>query len=161
MRWYLELDACLRLMLDRPGVALDPEIHALALVGLFQLAHGATPAHAAVAETVEATRALGKPRAAGLVNALLRRYQREGEALLGEARQDPQARHAHPAWLLDGLARDWPENWPAMVAAGNAEPPMWLRVNCRQGSRDDYLARLAAAGIAAESCAFAPEALRI
>lgn len=161
MRWYLELDACLALMLDRPGAALDPEIHALALVGLFQLAHGATPVHAAVAETVEATRVLGKPRAAGFVNALLRRYQREGLVILGRAHQEPQARHAHPAWLLDAFARDWPEHWPAMVAAGNAEPPMWLRVNRRQGSRDDYLARLAAAGIGAESCAFAPEALRI
>lgn len=161
MRWYLELDACLALMLDRPGVALDPEIRALALVGLFQLAHGATPAHAAVAETVEATRVLGKPRAAGLVNALLRRWQREGAAILGRAHQQPQARYAHPAWLLDALARDWPGQWQAMVAAGNAEPPMWLRVNRRQGSRDDYLVRLAAAGHAAEDCAFAPEALRL
>ena len=161
VRWYLELDACLRLMLDRPGVVLDPEIHALALVGLFQLAHGATPAHAAVAETVEATRVLGKPRAAGLVNALLRRWQREGEVILGKAQKEPQARYAHPAWLLDALARDWPEQWQGMVAAGNAEPPMWLRVNRRQGSRDDYLARLAAAGMAAEACAFAPEALRL
>jgi len=46
------------MMLDRPGGALDPEIRALALVGLFQLAHGATPAHAAVAETVEARQTL-------------------------------------------------------------------------------------------------------
>jgi 16S rRNA (cytosine967-C5)-methyltransferase len=161
VRWHLELDACLALMLDRPGAALDPEIRALALVGLFQLAHGATPAHAAVAETVEATRVLGKPRAAGLVNALLRRWQREGEAILGRAHRQPQARYAHPAWFLDALARDWPAQWQAMAAAGNAEPPMWLRVNRLQGSRDDYLARLAAAGHSAETCAFAPEALKL
>ena len=161
VRWYLELDACLAQMLDRPGSALDPEIRALALVGLFQLAHGATPAHAAVAETVEATRALGKPRAAGLVNALLRRWQREGDVIRNRAHQEPQARYAHPTWLLDALARDWPKDWPSMVAAGNAEPPMWLRVNRRQGSRDEYLARLVAAGQAAERCDFAPEALRL
>jgi 16S rRNA (cytosine967-C5)-methyltransferase len=161
VRWYFELDACLTLMLDRPGVALDPEIRALALVGIFQLAHGATPAHAAVAETVEATRVLGRARSAGLVNALLRRFQREGEAIMNRAHEKPEARHAHPAWLLDALARDWPELWPVIVAAGNAQPPMWLRVNCRQGSREDYRARLAEAGMPAESCAFAPEALRL
>ena len=161
VRWYFELDACLTLMLDRPDAALVPEIRALALVGLFQLAHGATPAHAAVAETVEATRVLGRPRAAGFVNALLRRFQREGAAIMSKAHERPQARHAHPAWLLDALARDWPDLWPVMVAAGNAEPPMWLRVNRRQGSRDEYRARLAEAGMAAESSAFAPEALRL
>jgi len=161
VRWYFELDACLTLMLDRPDAALVPEIRALALVGLFQLAHGATPAHAAVAETVEATRVLGRPRAAGFVNALLRRFQREGAAIMSKAHERPQARHAHPAWLLDALARDWPDLWPVMVAAGNAEPPMWLRVNHRQGSRDEYRARLAEAGMAAESSAFAPEALRL
>ena len=161
VRWYFELDACLTLMLDRPDAALDPQIRALSLVGLYQLAHGATPAHAAVAETVEATRVLGWPRAAGLVNALLRRFQREGEAIMSKAHERPEARYAHPAWLLDAFARDWPELWPGIVAAGNAEPPMWLRVNRRQGSREEYRARLAEAGMTAESCAFAPEALRL
>ncbi|HEX9706499.1 MAG TPA: transcription antitermination factor NusB, partial [Steroidobacteraceae bacterium] len=77
VRWYFELDACLTLLLDRPDSRLDPEVRALILVGLFQLLHGATPEHAAVSETVEAARALGRPRTAGLVNALLRRFQRE------------------------------------------------------------------------------------
>ena len=161
MRWYFELAACLSLMLDRPDATLDPEIRALALVGLFQLAHGATPPHAAVAETVEATRVLGRPRAAGFVNALLRRFQREGAAIMSRAHERPEARHAHPAWLLDAFARDWPDLWQVLVAVGNTEPPMWLRVNRRQASRDEYRARLAAAGIATESSAFAPEALRL
>lgn len=161
VRWFFELDACLRQILDRPEAALDREIRALALVGLFQLAHGATPDYAAVSETVEATRVLGRPRAAGLVNALLRRFQRERRAIMDAARRAPQARHAHPAWLLEELVRDWPRDWPTIVTAGNAEPPMWLRVNRRQGDRDAYHARLAAAGMAAFRCAFAPEALRL
>jgi 16S rRNA (cytosine967-C5)-methyltransferase len=159
VRWFFELDACLARILDRPDAPLDREVRALALVGLYQLAHGATPAHAAVAETVEASRMLGRPRAAGLVNALLRRFQRERETILEEAHRTPQARHAHPAWLLDALARDWPRDWPMIVAAGNAEPPMWLRVNRRRGSREAYLAQLAAAGMRASASAFAPEAL--
>ena len=98
VRWYFELDACLRLVLDRPDAVLEAEIRALALVGLFQFAHGETPAHAAVSETVEATRVLGRPRAAGFVNALLRRFQREGAAIIASAHEKPEARHAHPAW---------------------------------------------------------------
>jgi 16S rRNA (cytosine967-C5)-methyltransferase len=161
VRWYFELDACLSLLLDRPAAALDPGIRALALVGLYQLAHGATPAHAAVAETVEATRALGRPRAVRLVNALLRRFQRERDSIIEAAHRLPQARYAHPGWLLEALEREWPQEWQLIVAAGNSEPPMWLRVNRRHGSRDDYRARLVAAGLDAHPCDFAPEALRL
>ena len=57
---------------------------ALLLTGLYQLLHATTPEHAAVSETVEAARALGRPRAAGLVNAVLRRFQRERESILAE-----------------------------------------------------------------------------
>ncbi len=161
VRWYFELDACLAALLDRPDSKLDPEVRALILVGLFQLLHGATPEHAAVSETVEATRALGRPRAAGLVNALLRRFQRERAAILAGAHRDPVARLAHPAWMLEAIGREWPGQQEAIAAAGNAEPPMWLRVNERRCSRDEYLARLEAAGLPATPCDFAPQALRL
>jgi 16S rRNA (cytosine967-C5)-methyltransferase len=161
VRWHVELEACLAALLDRPGAKQDPQVRALLLVGLYQLLHGATPEHAAVSETVEAARSLGKPRAAGLVNAVLRRLLREREAVLGRAHAGRPARHAHPAWMLDAFARDWPERWEQIAAAGNEEPPMWLRVNARRGTRDAYRARLADAGLPSEPAAFAPEALRL
>jgi 16S rRNA (cytosine967-C5)-methyltransferase len=161
VRWYPELEACLVRLLDRPGAKQDAELRSLLLVGLYQLLHGATPEHAAVSETVEAARALGQPRAAGLVNAVLRRFQRERAEILAVAHGSPAAKYAHPAWMLEEFARDWPERWESIAAAGNGEPPMWLRVNARRGTRDDYRARLADAGIAAEPCDFAPEALRL
>ncbi len=161
VRWYFELDACLARLLDRPDGQQDPELRGLLLVGLYQLLHGATPEHAAVSETVEGARALGRPRAAGLVNAILRRFQRERAAILSAAHQDRAARFAHPPWMLDAFARDWPGRWESIAAAGNCEPPMWLRVNARRGTRDAYRARLEAAGFAAEACEFAPEALRL
>jgi 16S rRNA (cytosine967-C5)-methyltransferase len=95
------------------------------------------------------------------VNALLRRFQRERDVIIETAHRVPQARHAHPDWLLEALEHDWPQEWQQIVAAGNSEPPMWLRVNRRHGSRDDYRARLAATGIDADPCDFAPEALRL
>ncbi len=161
VRWYFELTACLDALLDRPGAKQDAELRALLLVGLFQLRHGATPAHAAVSETVEGTRALGHASAAGLVNAILRRFQREGDAIVAAAHRARAARHAHAEWMLDAFARDWPDRWESIAAAGNAEPPMWLRVNARRGTRDDYLARLTDAGITATPAGFAPEALRL
>jgi 16S rRNA (cytosine967-C5)-methyltransferase len=161
VRWFFELEGCLAGLLERPGARQDPEVRALMLVGLYQLLHGETPPHAAVSETVEAARTLGHARAAGLVNAVLRRFLREREAILAAAHARRAARHAHAEWMLDAFARDWPDTWESIAAAGNAEPPMWLRVNARRGTRDAYRARLAEAGLAAEPCDFAPEALRL
>jgi len=161
VRWFFELDGCLALLTDRPPARLDPLIRCLLLVGLYQLAHGRTPAHAAVAETVEAARTLGQPRASGLVNAVLRRFQRERDVLLARAHREPQARHAHPAWLIEAIGRDWGERAEAILDSGNRHPPMWLRVNARRMDATAYRARLAAAGLDAGACAFAPEALRL
>jgi 16S rRNA (cytosine967-C5)-methyltransferase len=159
VRWFPELEAILDRLLDRPDAPLAKELRALALVGLYQLAHGRTPEHAAVSETVEAARALGHPRAAGFVNAVLRRFQRERDAVTAAAHAGRAARLAHPEWLLSAFERDWPGQWEAIAAAGNREPPMWLRVNASRTTRDDYRARLAAAGMESEPCAFALEAL--
>ncbi len=161
VRWYFELDACLAVLLDRPGAKLDPEVRALLLVGLYQLLHGETPEHAAVSETVEAARALGRPRAAGLVNAVLRRLQRERAAILAAAHRARPGRYAHPDWMLAAFARDWPEQWESIADAGNREPPMWLRVNVRRTTPEAWLSRLAGAGLAAQAVDFAPEALRL
>ena len=73
IRWYVRLQALLAKLLTNPRQSLDPEVQALAIVGLCQLLYTQIPQHAIVAETVNATRVLGQPRAAGLLNALLRR----------------------------------------------------------------------------------------
>jgi len=161
IRWFFELDACLALLTDRTPDRLDPPVRGLLLVGLYQLAHGRTPEHAAVAETVEATRVLRRPRASGLVNAVLRRFQREREVLLERAHRDPQGRHAHPSWLIEAIERDWNERAEAILEAANRHPPMWLRVNARRTEATAYRARLSQSGLDASACAFAPEALRL
>jgi len=161
VRWMPELEGCLRLLSSRPPEQLDPPIRALLCVGLYQLAHGETPPHAAVAETVEATRALQRPRAAGLVNAVLRRFQRERQEILAGAHLEPAARFAHPAWLVEAFSRDWPDDGESLLSAGNAQPPMWLRVNARRTDAAAYARRLAETGLEAQGCDFAPEALKL
>lgn len=136
-------------LMPRPLAKREPLLHALLLAGLYQLTAMRLPAHAAVAESVNAARELGKDWAAGLVNAVLRRYQREQAALDAVADAEPVARHAHPRWLLTQLQQDWPDDWETLCAANNARAPMTLRVNTARGSVVAYQQRLTEAGLTA------------
>lgn len=159
LRAYPRLDRWVDLLLARPLPARDEEIHDLLAVGIYQLEETRVPDHAAVAATVEAVRRLGRAQYAGLVNACLRRWLRERDALKARVARIPEVVHAHPRWWLDALARDWPKDWEHIVAAANQQAPMWIRVNRLRTSRDEWLARLVAAGGAATSWEPAPEAL--
>ncbi|GAB3022895.1 16S rRNA (cytosine(967)-C(5))-methyltransferase RsmB [Oleiagrimonas citrea] len=150
-RSWLRYDAALDHMLDKPLRRKEPAVHALLVVGLVQLDVLELPAYAAVAATVQAARALGKPRMAGLVNAVLRRWQREGDALRMKLDADDVSRWAQPAWLIDAVRRDWPQEAERVLATANREAPLTLRVNRRRGTRDAYLERLRAADLAAHA----------
>ncbi|MCD9032992.1 16S rRNA (cytosine(967)-C(5))-methyltransferase RsmB [Luteimonas sp. Y-2-2-4F] len=145
-------DAALAAWTERPLAPRDGPLRALLHAGFAQLDPLGLPAHAAVAATVEAARALGRAHQAGLVNALLRRAQREG---LPPA----SAEAAWPDWLRARVAADWPDAAAAVFAASAVAAPMWLRVNRRRGDREAYQARLQAAGIAAEAPAGPADAL--
>lgn len=154
LRQPTRFEAALNAFLSRPLPKRDAKVRALLLAGFAQLDPLGLPAHAAVAATVEAARMLGHEHQAGLVNALLRRAQREGLPA-----GDP---HAHwPQWLRAELQRDWGDETDAIFDASAIAPPMWLRVNARRGSRDDYALRLQAAGIDAVVEADLADALRL
>lgn len=146
-------------LMKRPLRARAPAVHAALLIGVHQLFEMRVPAHAAVAETVEAVRIVGGEWAVGLVNAVLRRVQAEAPQLREHFAHDPEFAHAHPRWLLDALAADWPDDWPAIVSAGNGRADLSLRVNARRGTRAAYAERLATAGIACVAHEFARDAL--
>jgi 16S rRNA (cytosine967-C5)-methyltransferase len=149
LRYYLQLDAVAAELLDKPLKAKDSDVQLLILMGLYQILYMRIPNHAAVSETVNVTKALKKPWARGLVNALLRRFLREREALMAGLEDDQEARYAHPPWFIEALKRAWPEQWQAVLDANNAYPPMTLRNNARQGSRDAYIRELQEAGLEA------------
>tara|TARA_R110002012_G_scaffold261068_3_gene442884 strand:+ start:2563 stop:3852 length:1290 start_codon:yes stop_codon:yes gene_type:complete len=153
-RWYTRLDALTRDLLNKPMKAADLDLQALLLVGLYQLLYLRVPAHAAIAATVECATEMGKPWAKGMLNAVLRRVQRESAELLAIVDQSPSERVSHPGWLFKRLQRAWPEQLDAITHANNLHPPMTLRVNQQQVSRDDYLLALHNAGIAATACNF-------
>jgi len=161
IRHHHRHQALLKLLLDRPLKGSDRLLEALLSVGLFQLAGKDYPDHAAVSATVAAAQALDQPRVAGLINATLRRYQRESTALLTTLEGDPAAWYSHPPWLVAQLRTDWPDQWRQILAANQAHPPLWLRVNLLRTRVDDYLDRLAAEGLRAVALTGFPAALRL
>ena len=106
-------------------------------------------AHTLVDQAVTTARAR-VPAAAKFINAVLRRFLREQDALVAQARQQPQALYQHPAWWIARLQHDWPAHAGALLAAANTHAPMVLRVNARHGTAADYAQRLAAQGRAAQ-----------
>lgn len=124
------------------------------------------PANAAyAAHTVvdQAVNAIGARRdlafAKGLVNAVLRTFLREREALLQAGAADPVARWNYPRWWIDAVRQAWPDAWERVLAAGNEAGPLTLRVNARQATADAYLQTLRDAGI--EATAVGEHAVRL
>lgn len=146
-------------VLGRPWEGQAPELQALLLVGLFQLEYAGTPPHAAVSATVTAARLVRQARAAGLVNACLRRFQRERVALLAAADATAGGRSSHPDWLVTALRRDWPEDAERILEANNEHPPLTLRTNARRVTTEALAAELERAGHASARVPFAPRAL--
>ena len=103
--------------------------------------------HTLVDQAVDAARQRAKPSAA-FVNAVLRRFLRERDALVAQALRDPLARFNHPAWWTTRLKADWPAQWQAILDANNLRAPMTLRVNARRSSAAAYAARLVEHGMA-------------
>jgi 16S rRNA (cytosine967-C5)-methyltransferase len=123
-----------------------PPVEGLLLVALAQLRGGGQHAeHTLVSQAVQAARALAGPQA-GLVNAVLRRFLREREALEAGLRGD-DAVHEHPAWWVQRLRRDWPAQADALLAQAQQPPPFTLRVNRRRSTVSAYLQALAEAGL--------------
>ena len=161
LRWFDQLEFLLTRYLDRPLKQRDGDIGMLILIGLYQLHHLDTPPHAAISETVEATVELDKPWAKPLVNALLRRSQREYQQGKPDPDQHPGAYYSHPGWLLDTIRSEWPEQWQTILEANNRRPPQHLRVNLLRASRENYLEDLERTGIRAQPLDLTPGGLHV
>ncbi|CAN7716073.1 16S rRNA (cytosine(967)-C(5))-methyltransferase RsmB [Pseudoduganella sp. LjRoot289] len=98
-------------------------------------------------------------RAKPMVNAVLRRFQRENKELLAAAALQPVAKWNYPQWWIDAVRAAYPDQWQAVLITGNQPPPLTLRVNLRRTSVAEYLTTLEAAGIAAAR--IGPQAVRL
>jgi 16S rRNA (cytosine967-C5)-methyltransferase len=160
LRWYPAIELLLQQLMQKPLREKEFEVQGLLACGLYQLMHTRVADHAALNETVAAVTKLKRPWAKGLVNGILRNFLRQREALEARLSKNPVFTHAHPQWLLDRLFNSWgSETARQIIAANNQRAPMCLRVNQLQGSRDNYLAHLSAANIAAQTGPFGEQSI--
>lgn len=144
------------LVTRRPPAAIAPLL-TLSLALLWPRAPALYAPHTVVDQAVACARRR-QPAGAGFVNAVLRRFLREREDLQTRLEaQSLEARWQHPAWWVQRLQQDWPDDWPARLAAAQAHPPMFLRANARQGSATAYVQALAERGF--EAWAVGPQAV--
>jgi 16S rRNA (cytosine967-C5)-methyltransferase len=132
-----------------------PRTDALLCTALSLLAADGPPSYAPftlVDQAVEAAKRDAATRAsATMLNACLRRFLREqGELLRIETEADPVARWNNPRWWTLRAHADHPDAGRDVLAAAQHPAPMVLRVNVQRGTAQAYVARLAAAGIAAQ-----------
>lgn len=154
------LEWCIQQLMAKVMTGKQRTLHYLLMVGIYQLVYTRIPPHAALAETVNGAVALKKPQLKGLINGVLRQFQRQQDDLLQRV-QSIRSHYLHPEWLLKRLQSTYPTQWQEIVDANNQKPPMWLRVNRTHHSRDGYLALLAEAGIAAFPHDTYPDAIRL
>ncbi len=161
LRFYHRLDALLKPLLKKPLGKKDADIQALLLSGLYQIIYLRTPDHAAISASVDATKALKKPWARGLVNAVLRNFlrQRDGSTNKKDDLGTTAAANSHPVWLFDKLKSEWPADWQQIVDYNNAHPPMSLRVNLAKVQRDEYQQLLKSFDIQSEQDSHTPSGL--
>jgi len=148
LRFLGRFESLLEALLVKP--LEDARLHALLLVALYQLEHGRAAPHAVVDQAVRTCHALGLTSAKGLVNAVLRNFLRRRVALGKSAQRAEPARYCHPQWWIDKLRAQFPDEYAAILEAGNTHPPLALRVNRRRAQVADYLERLRQHGIEGE-----------
>src|SRR5277367_2070742 len=161
VRGYYRHEAILARLLSTPVRSLDFLVRALLSVALYEIEDQRTPEYAVVDAAVQTAKSTDAVRAAGLINAVLRRYLRERKTVDAEIARSPATRHASPVWLADRLRADWPVRWTQLLAAGDAQAPMWLRVNSRSFRADEYLEELRRCGIGARAEPRVPQAVAL
>ncbi|WP_428944896.1 16S rRNA (cytosine(967)-C(5))-methyltransferase RsmB [Pantoea sp. FN060301] len=160
LRTLPQLEWIIGQLMERPMTGKQRTVHFLIMVGLYQLLFTRIPAHAALAETVEGAVALRRQQLKGLINGVLRQFQRRQDEL-AQAMQEGDLKYLHPKWLLERLRRAWPEQWQQIVEANNQRPPMWLRVNRQHHTREEWLRLLQDSGKNAEPHPDHADALRL
>lgn len=145
LRFYGEIDTYLKQLLEKP--LTDERLHAVLLVAIYQLLHDKADAFTVVNQAVHAVSQLKRPMAKswakGLVNAILRNFLRQKDALNAQSQTNEVAIYSYPQWWINKLKTQYSEHWQNILAVGNQHPPMTLRVNTHKISAQDYLQLLA------------------
>jgi 16S rRNA (cytosine967-C5)-methyltransferase len=126
----------LRLLLDKPLKKNVKIVEHLIMLGFYQLAFSRVSTHAAVSECVNACAPLNAVATKGLVNAVLRNFIRQ--EIANELPDNEQILSGQPKWLYKKLLTAYPEKHTPILEAMQVKAPIWLRVNQKQKSTDEY-----------------------
>lgn len=159
IRWYWQLSDQLKPLLKKPLKPKERQLKLILLVGIFQIQHLQTPAHAAVSDTVKCCQQLKKPWAKNLINACLRNYIRKQETISKQPL--PPTHYSHPKWLIERIEQAWPDQKKIIFAANNQAAPLCLRVNTKYCSQENYLKLLAEKNIKASKDPYSEIGIRI
>lgn len=149
LRFYAEAAAYLAALTPKP--VTDTRVQALLLVAMSQLLHGNDDDFTVVNQAVDAAGQTGQRWARGLVNAVLRNFLRQRATLQTALLNREEVQFNYPQWWIDTVRQQYPDQWQAVLTAGNQHPPMTLRVNLRKTTVVDYQRSLEAAGIASKT----------
>ena len=133
LRHRAEIDAILSERVRGGLVRLDPDVIDLLRLGVYQLLFmGSVPAYAAIAQTVELAKRRHGLGASKLVNAVLRRTDREREQLNPPVPTDSldalALKYSHPRWLIARWIERWGEqDTERLLTLNNAEAPIVIR----------------------------------
>ncbi|MBO6557588.1 MAG: 16S rRNA (cytosine(967)-C(5))-methyltransferase RsmB [Pseudomonadales bacterium] len=158
LRHFFFYDRAIDLLIDKPLPEKHLDVRLLILTGLYSIDHLKRPAHASVNHVVGAAPKIRKGWAKGLINAVLRRYQREKEHLIPRIQESTEAVTNHPGWLAAIIQQDWSSH-PEILTNNNQHAPMTLRVNLSRTTRTAYLELLANNNIMAQEGAFTDSAI--
>jgi 16S rRNA (cytosine967-C5)-methyltransferase len=165
MRYWGTSEALIGMLASRAPA--PPVLHALLSCSLSLLcqpqdADGSAPYESFTVVDQAVNAATSDPEMAhakGMVNAVLRRFLREQATLLQEVKKQAAATWNYPAWWIDATKAAYPRDWQSILIAGNAPPPLTLRVNRRKTTVTEFLQTLANNEMAA--CQIGPDAVRL
>ncbi len=161
LRHFYELEGLLKPLLKKRFKPKDSDLYALLLGGIYQLHYMRMPDHAALSETVDAVANLRKEWARGVVNAVLRSFQREAEQLTSAPKKTLAEKNNHPDWMTQKIRDSWPQQWREVLEQNLQRPPMTLRLNLQKQNREAYLQQLDREGIEATPSSETPTAITL
>ena len=141
IRYFPKYDAITNELLSKKLKGKQRVFHHLIIVGLYQLDNMRIPAHAAVAETVQAAVSLKAQGLKGLINACLRNFMRNQTKLEADIK-NPVTDFSHPSWFIKRVQTAYPEQWQDILSNNLERAPMWLRVHTNNQSTDSFVEAL-------------------
>ncbi len=142
LRWWWRLSTYVDQLLSKPLKPKDFDVYCLLVIGVYQIQFMRIPDHAAVSQTVNSSREIGKHWSRNLINAVMRRFIREQDELEQKFKTNPVVIYSHPGWMIKQLQADWPDQWKTVLEASNKQPSLTLRINASKTTIDDVCQQL-------------------